>query len=209
MKEIVIVGAGNHVKVVLDILEKNNQKVLAILDDDEKLIGNKVFDVQVIGKTSLLDELSPDKYEVIISVGKPENRSYLFQKIKALGFSFINAIHPDTSISTRVKYGEGIIFNAGVTIHPDVVLNDDIILGMNSTISHDVIVGSHSHISPGVHITGECKIGNSVEMGTGAVVLPGLSIGDNTIIGAGAVVTKDITEAGTYIGVPAKVINKN
>ena len=43
-------------------------------------------------------------------------------------------------------------------------------------------------------------------MGTGAHILQGLTISDDTIVGAGAVVTKDITEPGTYVGVPARKI---
>lgn len=209
MKEIIVIGAGNHSKVVLDILNINKQNVLALLDDNERLIGSKIFDIPIIGKTSLLNRLLPDKYELIISVGDPKVRKYLYMKTKTMGFSFANAIHPDAIISPRAEYGEGIIINAGVVIHPDVTLRDNILIGMNATISHDVIINSHVHISPGVHLTGECYIGHTVEIGTGAVVLPGISIGENSIIGAGAVVTKDIRSNVTAVGVPAKIIKEH
>jgi serine acetyltransferase len=45
-----------------------------------------------------------------------------------------------------------------------------------------------------------------VTIGTNAAVLPGINICDNVIIGAGAVVNKDITDPGTYVGVPARKI---
>jgi acetyltransferase-like isoleucine patch superfamily enzyme len=41
-------------------------------------------------------------------------------------------------------------------------------------------------------------------IGAGAVILDKLSICDNVIIGAGSVVTRDINDAGTYVGSPAK-----
>ena len=51
---------------------------------------------------------------------------------------------------------------------------------------------------------GEITIGNNVYVGTNAIILPNVHITDNVIIGAGAVVSKDITEDGVYVGVPAR-----
>lgn len=54
----------------------------------------------------------------------------------------------------------------------------------------------------------ETNIGNNVSIGTNATILP-VNIVDNVIIGAGAVVTKDILEPGTFVGNPAKKLNKD
>ena len=51
------------------------------------------------------------------------------------------------------------------------------------------------------------RIGNKVYIGSNATLLP-VRICDDVVIGAGAVVTKDITEPGTYIGNPAKKLEK-
>jgi acetyltransferase-like isoleucine patch superfamily enzyme len=50
-------------------------------------------------------------------------------------------------------------------------------------------------------------IGNHVSIGSNATILP-VAICDHVVIGAGAVVTKDITEAGVYVGNPARLIKK-
>ena len=47
------------------------------------------------------------------------------------------------------------------------------------------------------------KIGNGVSIGTNSTILP-VTICDGVVIGAGAVVTKDINEAGIYVGNPAR-----
>ena len=49
----------------------------------------------------------------------------------------------------------------------------------------------------------ETTIGNRVSIGTNATIMP-VNICDDVVIGAGSVVTKDITEAGTYAGNPAR-----
>jgi acetyltransferase-like isoleucine patch superfamily enzyme len=48
------------------------------------------------------------------------------------------------------------------------------------------------------------KIGNHVSIGSGATILP-VTICDDAVIGAGAVVTKDIKQAGVYVGNPARL----
>lgn len=48
------------------------------------------------------------------------------------------------------------------------------------------------------------RIGNNVSIGSGATILP-VTICDNAVIGAGAVVTKNITQAGVYVGNPARL----
>jgi serine O-acetyltransferase len=47
------------------------------------------------------------------------------------------------------------------------------------------------------------KIGNNVDIGTGAKVLGSITIGDNVIIGANAVVLNDVPPDSIAVGVPA------
>ena len=53
---------------------------------------------------------------------------------------------------------------------------------------------------------GSIKVGDNVQIGSHAIILPGCSIGNNVIIGAGAVVTKDIDNNTVVAGIPAKPI---
>lgn len=49
-------------------------------------------------------------------------------------------------------------------------------------------------------------IGNNVNIGWNAMIMPGVSIGNNVVIGCGAIVTKDVPNNSVVAGVPAKVI---
>jgi acetyltransferase-like isoleucine patch superfamily enzyme len=53
----------------------------------------------------------------------------------------------------------------------------------------------------------ETKLGDFVSVGTNATILP-VRICDGAVIGAGAVVTKDIIEAGFYVGNPARLLRR-
>ncbi|HBQ4551752.1 TPA: N-acetyltransferase, partial [Escherichia coli] len=46
----------------------------------------------------------------------------------------------------------------------------------------------------------------NVQLGAGAIVLPGVEICSNIIVGAGAIVTKNLEEPGVYVGQPARKI---
>jgi acetyltransferase-like isoleucine patch superfamily enzyme len=47
-------------------------------------------------------------------------------------------------------------------------------------------------------------IEDDVNIGAGAVILPGIRLGAGCTIGAGAVVTKDVPAGETWVGVPAR-----
>ena len=53
---------------------------------------------------------------------------------------------------------------------------------------------------------GQIKIGNNVNIGLNATIMPGVEIGDNVVIGLGAIVTKNVPSNSVAAGVPAKVI---
>lgn len=82
-------------------------------------------------------------------------------------------------------------------------------MGENVKIGFGVKILSVSSIT-GTKDTGTIRkkvvIGNNVEIGSNAVILPGVTIGDNSTIGAGAVVTQSIAPNSIAVGVPAKVV---
>ena len=76
-----------------------------------------------------------------------------------------------------------------------------------NVVSHDVTVGDFFTSGPKTTLAGSVTVGHRVTLGAASTLLPGVSICDDVVVGAGAVVNKDITEPGTYVGVPAKRIS--
>ena len=93
---------------------------------------------------------------------------------------------PKKQVPAGAKIGEHCIINTG------------------AIVEHDNILENYVHISVGAKLAGTVHVGRATWIGIGASVSNNLSICENCMIGAGAVVVKDITESGTYIGVPAK-----
>ncbi len=87
----------------------------------------------------------------------------------------------------------------GVRIGKDVKIGYGVII-----LSVSTIIGSGKEKI----IRKPVVIGDNVEIGSHAVILPGVKIGKNSTIGAGAVVVDSIPENSIAVGIPAKVIKK-
>ena len=59
---------------------------------------------------------------------------------------------------------------------------------------------------PGSIISGNCKIGNRVYLGTNSCIREKINICNDTTIGLSSGVVKDINIGGTYVGSPVKKI---
>jgi sugar O-acyltransferase (sialic acid O-acetyltransferase NeuD family) len=203
MKDIYIIGAGGHGKVVLDIISKNEQyRAAAFLDDDLSLHNEVINGVKVLGKSEIA--LDNDK-AIIIAVGNNKIREKLFNLMKSNDLEIINAVHPDAVINSFVTIGKGNVIAAGTVINSNTKIYDNVIINTGTTVDHDCIIESHVHLSPGVNLGGNVKVMSGAHIGIGASVLPGVTVGKNSVVGAGAVVTKDVPDNVTVVGVPAKL----
>lgn len=197
MKKLIIIGASGHGKVIADIAVNNGYEDIVFLDDNESVLECAGY--PVIGKTCQAAKMDGDK---IIAIGNAEVREKIQKNIKV-----ITLVHPDAVISRRVQIGDGTVVMAGAVINSDTVIGDGCIINTGASVDHDCKIGNFSHISVGTHIAGTCVIGDRTWIGAGATVSNNVKICCDSMIGAGAVVVNDIDVSGTYVGVPAKLIN--
>ncbi|MCD6519504.1 MAG: serine O-acetyltransferase [Anaerolineae bacterium] len=101
-------------------------------------------------------------------------------------------IHPGATIGRRffIDHGMGIVIGETTEIGDDVLMYKGAVLG-----------GTSLHKGKR-HPT----IGNSVVIGSNAVILGPITIGDNAKIGSGAVVINSVPADSTAVGVPARVV---
>jgi sugar O-acyltransferase (sialic acid O-acetyltransferase NeuD family) len=200
--KLLIIGANGHGKVVADIAMKMNKwKSISFLDDDENIKYS--MGIEVIGKSTDAYKYIKD-YDIFVAIGNNATREKIQEKLEAEGANIPTLIHPNAVIGERVRFGAGTIVMAGTVINCCTEVGKGCIINTGSTIDHDNFIQDYVHLSPGVHTAGKVKIGKGTWIGIGSVVSNNLNITSGCKVGAGAVVVKDITEAGTYIGVPAR-----
>jgi serine O-acetyltransferase len=86
----------------------------------------------------------------------------------------------------------------------DVIISGDAIFGDDVVLRNGVTIGLRR---PGLR--GSPKIGNRVDIGSGAKILGSINIGDDTTIGANAVVLQDVPSNSIAIGIPARIISRH
>lgn len=203
MDRLIIIGAGGHGKVLADAAEKTkNYKAIAFLDD--KAQGSRLG-YPIIGASSDAKKYLSDS-EFIVAVGAADARERIMKELMALGAALATIVHPAAVIGKDVSIGAGSAVLAGAVVNPSAKIGAGCIINTRASVDHDCEIGEFSHISPGATLSGEVKLGARSWVGAGATVINCISICEGCTVGAGAVVIRDITYAGTYVGVPARKI---
>ncbi|NLH16397.1 MAG: hexapeptide transferase [Phycisphaerae bacterium] len=135
-----------------------------------------------------------------------QRRKSLFDYLRSLKIGMPPLVSPAAIVNEGVDRGDGLVAMDGVVVHTGTILGEAVILNTRCSVDHDCHIGGFTHIAPGAVVCGDVRIGFGCLIGAGSVICPGCQIGDECIIGAGAVVTRDCTEAGTYVGVPARKV---
>ena len=149
-----------------------------------------------------LSQLDPERSLAVVAIGDPNARAEVVSRLRH-GQKFASVIHK-TAITSYSKIGVGAILAPYAVVTVDCEIGDHLHMNLHSDIGHDCKVGDYVTLAPSARVSGRCTIGNRVYIGSNAVIREGVTICDNVTIGAGSVVLNDITEAGVYVGVPAK-----
>ncbi len=201
MKQLVIIGASGHGKVVADIARCNGYDKIVFLDDNKDAKSCGKYDV--VGTTELIGTLND---EFFVAIGNPVVREKIFAQLKQAGKDVATLIHPASVIGEDVSIDEGTVVMAGAVINPCTTIGRGCVINTCSSVDHDNVIADFVHVSVGSHLAGTVNVGERTWIGAGATVSNNIDITSDCMIGAGAVVVKDIKDSGTYVGVPAKLI---
>lgn len=204
-KRLLIIGASGHGKVVADIaLKMNKWKSIAFLDDDESI--KTCMGLEVIGKSADAFTYKKDS-DFFVAIGNNATREKVQEKLTTEGASVVSLVHPSAVIGSEVEIDDGTVVMAGVAISSSSTIGRGCIINTSSSLDHDNVIEDYVHISPGARLAGTVKVGKGTWIGIGSVVSNNVNICSGCKLGAGAVVVKDITEPGTYVGLPVRKID--
>ena len=211
MRKILIIGASGHACVCMEIFELNGKKVFGFYDDDNNLIGSKLYGHLVLGRISEgIDKIKNNtELDIFIGIGSNKDRKKIVEMIPDIDKKlFLNAIHPSAIMSPQITVGRGNFFGTGIIINIGAQIGNFVIINTNATVGHDVKLADYTQVSPGCNLTGHVVVEEGAYLGANSVVIPGKRIGAHAVVGAGSVVIHDIPAFCTAVGNPAKIIKK-
>ncbi len=209
MKKVIIIGAGGHGRVVLDIIRAAGKyEPLGFIDSNSELWGKYVDGIEVLGDFSVVEKIaaSDKKVGAVVAIGDCRIRRKFAEMILSLDVELLNAIHPSANIANTASLGRNIVVAAGALVCAHCQIGNSVILNTGCIVDHESIIANSAHICPGAKLAGRVIVESGAFIGIGATVIQNIRIGTDAVVGAGAVVIKDVPPDVTVVGVPAKIV---
>lgn len=209
MQKLVLLGAGGHARVVIEILKMNGTYEIAGVVSPAEPAANETDGVQWLGDDESLPKLRAEGVTHFLvavgSVGHASPRRRLYERAAAIGLQAASAVHPHAIVSASASIGPGTVVMAGAIINVGGMLGENVIINTGAIVEHDCVVGGHAHVSTGARLCGGVRVGEGAHIGAGATVRQSLQIGAGAVVAAGAVVVQDVVAETTVIGAPARI----
>ena len=191
-KNIAIIGAGGHGKVVGEIALLNQYKVINFFDDKGNDI--KKFPFTIFGSLDYLKDHLKDYDAYFVAIGENRIRSNIIEWLKKQKMNIISLTHPRSTISQFSSLGIGTCVMANAVINPGTLIKEGAIINTSASVDHDCIIEDFVHISPNCSLSGSVRVGKFSHLGTGTSVHPGIHIGNNVKTAVGSKVFKNILD---------------
>jgi len=203
--ELVILGAGGHAKVAIEIAQAMGYRSIYIFDDNANAHPPLGFTIQ--GSSAQALAFSGNA-EFFVAIGNNEIRTALLKALTEHNKTIATLIHPSAVVSPSAKVARGSMVVALAAINADVQIGRGCIINTAATIDHDCVLEESVHIAPGVNMCGAVRVGKQTLVGVGSAILPQVKVGEYCVIGAGATVCSDVPNGKTVIGSPAKIMKR-
>lgn len=193
-----LIGNGGHAREVM--AQMNDKSMIRFVDD--QYYDNKNKNVKPIS------QFDSSKYEVLVAIGDSKTRHDIVRKLpeETKYFTFVH--HTALILGQEdIVIGEGTFIGAYSILTTNIKIGKHSLLNRFNQIGHDTVCGDYLSMMPGSVLSGNIIIGHNFYMGTNSSVKEKIKICNDVTLGINAAVVKNISEPGTYIGVPVKKLN--
>jgi len=209
LKPVIVLGAGGHAAVLIDILKQQKRKIIAIVSPDLTQKG-PIFDgIKMFFQDEDVLKFEPEMISLVNGIGSiPGNklRENLYKDFTDRGYHFEIVVSDNAIVSPYAKLADGVQVMAGAVVQAGTLISENCIINTSAVIDHDCEIGCHNHIAPGATLSGGVITGDGVHIGTGANIIQLITVGANVVIGAGTTITKSVEK--NTVCYPARIFIK-
>ena len=206
MSRLVIVGAGDHGRVVLELLRAAGDAPAGFVEPGPRdVAGERIVDgLRVLG--DLADDLGwrgeGDRF--VVALGDNRSRADAYARGLELGLKPLAAVPPTARILSGAVVEPGAMVCAGAVIGLAARVGANAIVNTAASVDHDNVIGPHATVAPGAHLAGRVTVEEGAFVGIGANVREGRRIGAWAVVAGGAMVTDDVAPGARVAGIPAR-----
>jgi sugar O-acyltransferase (sialic acid O-acetyltransferase NeuD family) len=205
-RRVVIVGAGDHGRVMLELLRASGTEPVGFVEvhpspDDA---ARRVDGLNVIGNLDAPAGWAVATSAFVVALGDNRARREAYERCLELGLEPEAAIHPRAILLGGARVTPGAMVCAGAIVGVAATVGPNAIVNTGATVDHDNVIEAHAHVGPGAHLAGHVTVEEGAFVGIGSAVREGCRIGAWALVGGGAMVIGDVEDGGHVIGVPAR-----
>lgn len=207
-KKLAIIGAGDLGQLLAHYLSLDSEFGLVGFYDDFAEPQVQRGKLKVLGGLNKIKDDFTNKFFDVLLMGIGYKhlafRRQIFDELSAQ-IPFAKFIHPSCHVDSSAQIGDGTVLLPGCIIDRQVKIGANCLLNLACSISHDSQIDDNCFLAPRVAVAGFVKIGADSFFGINSTVIDNLSLCPSIQSGGGSVIINNITEAGLYVGVPAKL----
>ena len=206
MQDLIIIGGGEHARVVIEAARSlTGWNILGFVDPlpcDETAARMKVArlgDDAAIGRHA--------KAALVLGIGTAgldDRRQNAVAGLSVAPERWATVIHAAAWVSPTATIAAGSVVLAGAVVNSGARIGRHCIVNSRACIEHDATLGDFVHAAPGSIVAGGASVGDGSYLGIGSLIRDHRTIGRACLVGMGAAVTGNFGDGAVLVGVPAR-----
>jgi acetyltransferase EpsM len=204
---IVIVGGGEHARVIVDAARASVDKpeLVGFVDPEPCLETTHRLGLRRLGDEDALK--AHGDLHAVLGFGAVETRvrrEEAVRRVTPLVAGWASVIHGAAWISPGAFIGKGSVIMAGALIQTGARIGAHCVVNTGVVVEHDVTLGDFVQVASRAALGGGVRVDRGAYIGMGAIIRDHVNVGAGALIGMGSVVIRDVSEGAQVMGAPAR-----